>query len=44
MAVAFLSDFHQDNNVLDEKDDSDKPLFSLDHHKLRLCFKAFVKW
>jgi hypothetical protein len=40
MALAFLSDFHHDN-----ENDREKVLnISRDHHKLRLCFKAFVKW
>ena len=40
MAVAFLSDFHHDNENNRDKDLN----IGRDHHKLRLCFKAFVKW
>ncbi|XP_028405418.1 dedicator of cytokinesis protein 7-like [Dendronephthya gigantea] len=40
MALAFLSDFNEDNN---KKSDEKSLNISRDHHKLRLCFKAFVK-
>lgn len=40
MAVAFLSDFKHDN----DNNENRSLNISRDHHKLRLCFKAFVKW